>query len=372
MGQIRKWEYRRKSESNMSDRSEGIRVLLLNLQNQGSAPALTRTLIDELKAAGRLAGVIVDERNELLERIVSEAAPAPVEILKLSEWRGGLPSIVQIASVVARVSRMARASAARDVVIPNIHPCTAYAVPLLRVLGIKAYSGIHDFEPHEGDPLGFYRRLNFIACLGSHRVLFFSKIQHGLACDRWPWFAKRYISLRLPTEYRRERTADGITRRFDFLFFGRIEAYKGMERLLEAFAKVRATRPSVTLHISGSQGYRCTALEEAEDPHITKSIRYVPDRELPEILLGARVVVLPYSSATQSGVAYIGAVYGCNVVCTPCGGLVEQAGYNPRMKVSADFTADALAEAMIESLDGWTPETGRSTLVISSGLLDIL
>jgi glycosyltransferase involved in cell wall biosynthesis len=214
--------------------------------------------------------------------------------------------------------------------------------------------------------------LNLIACLGSHRVLFFSRNQHGLALDRWPWFAKRYISLHLPTEYRRERTDEEGARRFDFLFFGRIEPYKGIERLLEAFAKVRAKRPAVALHITGTEGYRYTTLEEADDPHIKKSICYVPDRDLPDILLGARVVVLPYTSATQSGVAYIGAVYGCNVACTPCERLVEQAGYNPRMKVAANFTPDALAEAMIESLDGWTPETGRSTLRISSGLVDIL
>ena len=356
----------------MIDRREGVRLILLNLQNSGSPPALTRTLVDELNNAGRLAGVIISERNELLERIVSKASPAPVEILKLPERKGRLNSFRNFIPLLAIVLKFARSNSVRDLLIPNIHLYTTFALPLLRILGFRVYSGIHDFEPHEGDHRGFYGLMNLLLCLSSYRVLFFSRSQHALAVRRWPWFADRYIFLKLPTEYVRECPSEDITRRYDFLFFGRIEEYKGIERLLEAFNVVRTIRPAATLHVAGVGRYRCHALDEVDDVQVTKSIRYIPDPELSDIMLGAKVVVLPYNSATQSGVAGIGSVFGCNVVCTPCEGLVEQAQYNPRMNVAADFTPFSFAKAMIESLDGWSPEIGRSTLIIHSGLVDVI
>lgn len=345
--------------------------VLLNLQTHGSAPALTRTLIHELGAAGRLAGVIVFEHNELLARIVADAATVPVTILKQIGREQGSSFRRRIMSFLAFIVRFARTTAVREVLIPNHHPYTTISLPLLRLFGIRAYSGIHDFEPHEGDRRWFVRFSNFVICLFSNRVLFYSRSQHRRARRRWPWFAHRYELLRLPTEYQREKAGVEGPRRFDFLFFGRIERYKGMELLLEAFDKVCAVRPNVKLHVAGSGRYHCRALEEAHDPRITKTIRYIPDRKLADIFLGAKVVVLPYTSATQSGVAYLGAVYGTNVVSTPCDGLVEQAEYNPRMRITADFSTQALADSMLASLDEWTPEIGRSSLTITSGIVEL-
>ena len=345
--------------------------VLLNLQTHGSAPALTRTLIRELDSAGQLTEVIVSGHNELLDRIIADAGSKRVTTLNLPRLKDGTSHLRCIIPLFSFLVRFARTTAVRNVLIPNHHPYTTLSLPLLRLLGIHVYSGIHDFKPHEGDRLWFVRLSNFIICLCSSRVLFYSRNQHGLALRQWPWFARRYDLLRLPTEYQREKVDGEEPRHFDFLFFGRIERYKGMELLLDAFDRVRVMRPDAKLHIAGSGRYHCRALEEADDPRITKTIRYVPDRKLADIFLGAKVVVLPYISATQSGVAYLGAVYGTNVVCTPCDGLVEQAEHNPRMRFSADFTPQALADTMLASLDEWTPEIGQSSLVITSGISDL-
>ncbi len=348
------------------------RFVLLNLASHGSAPGLTLALIRELVAVGRLAGVVVSRQNELLDRIIAAAAPTGVTVLELPLRLGGQSLPKHIMPFLAFLARFARTTAVRDVVIPNHHLYTSIGLPLLRLLGIRVYSGIHDFEPHEGARRWFVRLSNLVICASSHRVLFYSRSQHGLARRRWPWFAHRYEVLRLPTEHQRERSGDEGPRRHDFLFFGRIERYKGMELLLEAFARVRGVRPEVKLHVVGSGRYHCRSLMETDDPQITKSIRYVPDQELADIFLDAKVVVLPYTSATQSGVAHLAAVYGANVVCTPCEGLVEQAEHNPRMRIAADFTPQALADAMLESLDTWTPAIGRSSLTITSGLVDLV
>jgi glycosyltransferase involved in cell wall biosynthesis len=345
--------------------------ILLSHGNHGSAPALTLTHMKELQTVGRLGGVVVSEDNELLTKIVAYATNHSIRIQTIPTRQEGRSLYQRMLALIVIIVGIARTSRVRDVLVPTFDPKITVVTPVLRMFNIRVHAGIHDFEPHEGDREWFIRVMNLLICACCFRVLFYSRSQYDRAQCRWPWFAHRYRCLRLPTEYQREHTEMESLRHFEFLFFGRLERYKGLELLLEAFTNVRRIRPDVTLHIAGAGSYQCRALEEANDPNISKSIGYVPNNRLPEIFLGAKVIVLPYSSATQSGVAHLGAVYGMNVVCTPCDGLIEQAKHNPRMRFSSDFSPQALARAMMISLDEWTPEIGRQSLQIASGIIDL-
>lgn len=343
--------------------------LLLTHGNKGSAPALALTLMKELHPAGRLGGVMVSEDNELLDKIAAYASRHSIRLQTISTHKAGKCLSQRVFTLMIRIVSFAGSSRVRDVLVPNFDPRATVITPVLRMCNIRVYAGIHDFEPHEGDRAWFIRLMNALNCACAFRVLFYSRSQYTLAQSRWPWFAHRYRCLRLPTEYQREHAQMDGPREFDFLFFGRLERYKGLELLLEAFENVRKIRSDVSLHIAGAGSYQCRALKQTNDPKIKKSIGYVPDSKMPEIFLGAKVIVLPYISATQSGVANLGAVYGLEVVCTPCHGLVEQAKENPRMRIAADFTSQALASVMMTSLDEWTPERGRQSLKIASGII---
>jgi len=111
------------------------------------------------------------------------------------------------------------------------------------------------------------------------------------------------------------------------LFFGFVRRYKGLDVLIDALPHVLARRP-VTLVVAGEFyepvapiAQRITALGVGERVRLLD--RYIPDEEVGELIAAADVVVLPYRSATQSGVVLVAYAGGCPVISTRVGGLPE-------------------------------------------------
>jgi starch synthase len=106
------------------------------------------------------------------------------------------------------------------------------------------------------------------------------------------------------------------------LYFGRFEPYKGLETLVAAFGRVRKDIPGWTLLLAGS-GRLPTTLLRRIPPGIDIRSGYVPDEEVAELMQRARLVVVPYTAATQSGVIATAYAFGRPVIATSVGGLVE-------------------------------------------------
>jgi glycosyltransferase involved in cell wall biosynthesis len=111
------------------------------------------------------------------------------------------------------------------------------------------------------------------------------------------------------------------------LFFGYIRKYKGLEYLLGAFPKV-LRQMECTLLIVGEiyeERERYLAMIDGSDAkaRIRLIDRYIPNEEVAVYFNAADLVVLPYISATQSGVIQM--AYGFNrpVVSTRVGGIPE-------------------------------------------------
>lgn len=111
------------------------------------------------------------------------------------------------------------------------------------------------------------------------------------------------------------------------LFFGFIRAYKGLEVLLKAMPRVLAS-VKVRLLIAGEfyegekeylELIRTLHLEDA----ITIYSRYIPQPDVPVYFSAADVVVLPYHTATQSGIVQIAYNFDKPVITTRVGGLAE-------------------------------------------------
>ena len=58
-------------------------------------------------------------------------------------------------------------------------------------------------------------------------------------------------------------------------------------------------------------------------PSVRMLDRYIPDEEVEALFKAADVVVLPYRSATQSGVTHVAYALGVPVITTNVGGLAE-------------------------------------------------
>ena len=117
---------------------------------------------------------------------------------------------------------------------------------------------------------------------------------------------------------------EGLTRRsdrFTVLLFGRLYAYKGLELLIRAEARLSASR-QIAVVIAGRGDDPARFADAMGDP-ARYDIRhgFVPDREVAQAFLDADVVLLPYTEASQSGVLHIAGTFGKPVLATDLGDL---------------------------------------------------
>lgn len=130
------------------------------------------------------------------------------------------------------------------------------------------------------------------------------------------------------SELRADRPARAVTDTDPVvLFFGVWSRYKGIEVLLDAFARVRDELPEARLVLAGAPGADIDVdalLDRARAiGNVDARVGYVPTAEVAPLLESARVVATPYIRATQSGVAHLAYTFGRPVVASTIGDLPE-------------------------------------------------
>jgi glycosyltransferase involved in cell wall biosynthesis len=111
------------------------------------------------------------------------------------------------------------------------------------------------------------------------------------------------------------------------LFFGYVRRYKGLHTLIDAMKHVKAFL-NVKLLVVGEfydneADYREHISREGLDEVINVVSDYIPNEKVSEYFSAADVVVLPYHSATQSGITQIAYNFNKPVIVTNVGGLTE-------------------------------------------------
>lgn len=106
-----------------------------------------------------------------------------------------------------------------------------------------------------------------------------------------------------------------------FLFFGRVRPYKGVCAFLEAAQCLSRTYPDADFTLAGEG--QIGGCMKVVDARINLVNRVIDDDEIPELFSAASVVVLPYTSATQSGVISLAYAFGRPVIATNVGALAE-------------------------------------------------
>ncbi|MBE2280617.1 MAG: glycosyltransferase [Ignavibacteriaceae bacterium] len=112
------------------------------------------------------------------------------------------------------------------------------------------------------------------------------------------------------------------------LFFGYVRHYKGLDILLEAMPAILEFDPNIKLFIAGEfydeyQKYSDLIEKLKISGSIIMQNLYIPNEEVYKYYLISDLVILPYRSATQSGILNI--AYGFNkpALVTKVGGLAE-------------------------------------------------
>jgi glycosyltransferase involved in cell wall biosynthesis len=121
------------------------------------------------------------------------------------------------------------------------------------------------------------------------------------------------------------RESPARSRRPTVLFFGSLAFYKGVDVLLRSAESLKALVPNVRIIVAARSGSRrpprpsgmCDAVDWRVRTH------YFSPEETAALYSEADVVVLPYLSATQSGVLLSAYAFGKPVVASRVGGLPE-------------------------------------------------
>lgn len=106
------------------------------------------------------------------------------------------------------------------------------------------------------------------------------------------------------------------------LFFGRIECYKGVDMLIDAYITSKAKSEGIKLVIAG-KGKIETCYPYQRDDHIVVLNRYIENDELASLISNSMFVALPYRSATQSGVLMSAYAFPKAVLATDTGNNAE-------------------------------------------------
>lgn len=139
----------------------------------------------------------------------------------------------------------------------------------------------------------------------------------------------------------------------NFLFFGRITPYKGLDILAEAFQKLENEFENVALTVVGNGNFEPYRECYSKIRNVTVVNRWIKDEEVYGFYDGSNVVtVLPYIEATQSGVIPVAMANDSLVICTSTGGLVEQVTDKETGYMVEAGNAEALFAVMKNIVEG--------------------
>lgn len=135
------------------------------------------------------------------------------------------------------------------------------------------------------------------------------------------------------------------------LFFGLIRDYKGLDLLLNAMPLLG---PKYKLIVAGepytSKEKYVKIVNSIEDEQIRKNIildfNFVPDSKVKTLFSAADLCVLPYRTATQSGISSVAWNFDTPIVATPVGGLLEDINTTRTGVLTQDVSSEGIAAAI--------------------------
>jgi glycosyltransferase involved in cell wall biosynthesis len=148
------------------------------------------------------------------------------------------------------------------------------------------------------------------------------------------------------------------------LFFGFVREYKGLHVLLKALPKASEQLPDLHLVVAGEpyddpERYHRLIREHGVADRVRWYDEYIPSDDVPSYFCAADLVVQPYVSATQSGVAQIATHFERPIVLTDVGGLAETVPHEEAGFVVPPEDPPALADAIVRFFrEDWADRLG--------------
>ena len=279
----------------------------------------------------------------------------------------------------ARAARRIREFGADLTIIQWVHPIHAPVIlvleRMLRRAGIPVVMICHNVEPHESSlALRLVTRLTLrrASALVVHSPSLreaAERIAPGVAVVEA--FMPTFLNVANaapppPAEVLRAfRQRLGADDRPLLLCFGYVRPYKGVE---DAIAAMGHLRRDALLLVAGecwgdADRYRRLAKRDGLQGRVALDLRYIPNDEIGLLFGACDAVVLPYRSATQSGVASLAFAYGKPVVATRTGGLSALVvdGETGRLATPGDpVHLAASIDALLSDSRDWRPAIAQA------------
>lgn len=195
-------------------------------------------------------------------------------------------------------------------------------LPIMKVVKGKThiYHVIHEVIPHEGDRqvkgVDFFNKT--LVKLADTIVLR-NKTYIPAMVERYHISPDRVKYMELWRRYP-EYTEPAHSKRV--LFFGRINPYKGVDNLL----KIVRLCPDVNFDVVGRVDLEMEDVvkELKKEPNVRLETGYVSDEEMKKVFINADWAIVPYNSASQSGIIIDAYKYSRPVIAFNVGAIAEQ------------------------------------------------
>lgn len=231
--------------------------------------------------------------------------------------------------------------------IQDLHPVLCAVVPFLGKR--KIVQTLHDVSAHVGEELwysSFSRK--YIVGKANAVMVHGDKLREAFI-ERYPRYARKvHVAIHGVGNGWTNAGESEVKEEKNFLFFGRIFGYKGLEVLLRAFPQVHAELPEYTLSIAGSgDASSYLPLIQENNDWVMLDNREVPDEEVAVYFKKAQIVVLPYTDGSQSGILALAYSFGKPVIVTRVGSIHENVQDGVTGLIIPPNDVEELATAMI-------------------------
>lgn len=332
-------------------------ILVNYLGENGAGPVFSLELAKGLAQNGHDVYGLVSSRSLNLEDWKNEPCFKKLVILDTySSKKDYLLHLNKYTGQVARKCKELLGEIEMDCVIRTFpHPMLKAAEKQLQIK--KNITFCHDPLNHSGEPLSAKVR-NRMYMKQAEEVIVLTRSFIPIITNEYGITEEHvhFMPHGMMAQYREKQNKNPLVcfdeNKVNYVFFGRIEDYKGIPILLKAFQRLEEKYDNITLTIAGKGNIEKYQSDIDKITNITVINRYISDEEVGTLFDSESVVaVIPYVDATQSGVIPIALEYGNSIVATATGGLKEQLDDGRIGLFAKPGDIEDLAEQMEKAMD---------------------
>lgn len=289
------------------------KILLTTLSNISDHQDKVVVLYEEMKKAGLDVYLMLPEKID-----VDCEKSNRTWFIKCPDRPGIARGTFNIKNLLSMINRVKKEHF-DYIVFETLH---IWNLPLMIISGkrTKKYQMIHDVIPHGGDKTAKQVDLmNKVVCKLADKILICNNKYKKDLCQKYKISSNRVVSVGLWERYPPYRTTNNVG---IMLFFGRLNPYKGADNLLKIVKKSPESRFEI---VGKADSQVAEIIEELKTlPNVSVDERYIADSEIADIFYNCGWVVLPYNSATQSGVVVEAYKHSKPVISFDVGAISEQ------------------------------------------------